>query len=73
MVYLDKNDDGIYFKSVAYKDMWISAIKNKLSKYDESSVMKYIEASKFIKSNNLCLSVLDGEKWSGLLRINKLW
>jgi len=61
--YLCENDDGIYFKSVAYKDMCISSIKNKivLSKCDENSVMKYIEASKFIKSKSKCLSVLDGE------------
>jgi len=43
--------------------MCISAIKNKivLSKCDENSVMKYIEASKFVKSNNICLSVVGDE------------
>jgi len=61
--YLDEDDNGIYFKSAFHKDMCMSAINNHivLSKCDESAVMKYIEASKFIKSSNMCLSVIDDE------------
>jgi len=56
-------NNGIYLKSAFHKDLCMSAINNQivLSKCDESAVMKYIEASKFIYSNNMCLSVIDDE------------
>jgi len=59
--YFEKIDGNTYFISAAKHNLCMRAIKNRmtLGECDEKAILKYIKASKSIKSSNKCLSGID--------------
>ncbi|KAG4082270.1 hypothetical protein H8356DRAFT_1387100 [Neocallimastix lanati (nom. inval.)] len=71
--YIGEDDDGIYFMSATDKEFCISYVDDqiKLAKCDENAIMKYDEVSKFIKSDNMCVSAIDDLSDEEFLRLTK--
>ena len=59
--YFEKIDGNTYFISAAKQNLCLRVIKNRmtLGECDEKAILKYIKASKSIKSSNKCLSGID--------------
>ncbi|KAG4082269.1 hypothetical protein H8356DRAFT_1299853 [Neocallimastix lanati (nom. inval.)] len=59
--YFEKIDGNTYFISAAKHNLCMRVIKNRmtLGECDEKAILKYIKASKSIKSGNKCLSGID--------------
>ena len=73
MWYIGEDDDGIYFMSASDKEFCISYVDDQiiLAKCDENALMKYDEVSKFIKSDNMCISAIDDLRDEEFLRLTK--
>ena len=71
--YIDENDDGIYFISATDREMCIANIDDEivLAGCDENALMNYVDASKFIKSNDMCISIIDDLNDNDFLRLTK--
>ena len=71
--YIGEDDDGIYFMSATDKELCISYVDDQiiLANCDGNALMIYDDVSKFIKSDNMCVSAIDDLKEEEFLKLTK--